>query len=451
MSWRCWSVICSLVAALSLIELTTQGFSRNLRLQNGLKLSSKRGAEKASQQLGSDHTSHQNTTTLDGGCVYNTTFARPWFIMHVGPPKTATTTLQIEMGTLVSLQRLAQDDYLYIGRDSRYTDKSEEYGMKPFRILTDSGCHLRVRAARLDNTSMPECWQEFMTDLNELQGMNMIASDERWGFMDSKVYWDWQAIRESLSERFNLRIVVSYRRFSEWLLSVYSQQQRESMYARRKWPQQHGAPPVTPLFSSLQVLMNNPYPFKYLYTDTLVSKLKRFNITVDILNLHSENGIMPTLMCGLVPNANRSCRKSIERHATNLTKRSNVALNFDYDTIACKAAELGLLDMELHQRPEVAKLAAVFHQEILNATELPMKCPSKAELQPLLQRSLELESKILPDFYKSPLGKTAHEQDFWQAVDNHKFCSINVQAVLQQEAWRRFFMNLDNNTDINAS
>lgn len=441
-SWRCWALFSSLIAILLLIELTTQGFSRNLRLQNGLKLSSKHDGDEP------DSEKQQQNTPKAGDCIHNhsTTRTKAWFILHVGPPKTATTTLQEEMGTLASLQTLAQDGYLYIGRDSRYTDKKEEYGMKIYRKLMDSACHVQVHSARQKNASTtPDCWQDFVNELEKIQGMNIIASDETFGFIDSKVYWDWQAIRETLSLKFNFKAVVSYRRFYTWLVSVYSQQQRESMYVRRTW----NGPPVTPLFISLQMLMQNPYPFKYLYTDTLLKKLQRFNISVDILNIHSDRGIVQTFLCDVVNNAEVSCNKSIDRQAS--TKRSNVALNFDYDTIAFNAAEQGLVNTDLHQRPAVAKLIETFHQGVLNNSALPMICPSKTELQPLLQRSLELETQILSEFYNSPLGKTAHEQDFWKAADSHKFCSINSEALLRQERWRKFFRDLDKDTDTTSS
>ena len=66
---------------------------------------------------------------------------------------------------------------------------------------------------------------------------------------------------------------------------------------------------------------------------------------------------------------------------------------------------------------------------------------------PLLQQSMDYEQQILPDFYKSPLGKTTLQQDFWKAVHKDKFCSVNAKAVLQQNVWKHFFENLDARND----
>jgi hypothetical protein len=114
-----------------------------------------------------------------------------------------------------------------------------------------------------------------------------------------------------------------------------------------------------------------------------------------------------------------------------------------YDGLVCQAAELGYINTTRYSRPAAAQMAQAFH--VLNDTKLPLTCPTKLELMSLLQQSMDYEEEILPDFYKSPLGKTALQDDFWKAVQNDKFCSVNVQAALQQEEWQRFFQNLLNN------
>ena len=98
MSWKtCWTtVLCALIATV-VIELTTHSFSRNLTIQNALNLSFK--------STPSSQRHRHNTTTTN----------KPWFLLHVGPPKTATTTLQIELAKLNSSGVLEQDNYVYLG------------------------------------------------------------------------------------------------------------------------------------------------------------------------------------------------------------------------------------------------------------------------------------------------------------------------------------------------
>jgi hypothetical protein len=427
MRWKtCWTtVLCALIATV-VTELTTHSFSRNLTIQNALNL---------------------KRTPFNKN--------KPWFLLHVGPPKTATTTLQMELAKLNSSGILKQDNYLYLGRDSRVPDNAPEYGTWLYRLLTNSSCHVLVRAARQHNTTTiyPKCWRKLTRLLHKLSdsGKHVIISDERFGFVDSKLYYDWQAMKDLflLEENWNFQVIVSYRRYYDWIVSVQSQRNRE-WGPLRQWPQNEGAPPLPPLYESLQVLMHNPYPYKYLSTSALLHKLNRYNVSSTIFNMHHSGNnnnatLVSTFTCHTLPLAPASCLYTSINATTTAETHSNVALNFYmYDGLVCQAAELGYINTTRYSRPAVAQMAQAFHQNVLHGTKLPLTCPTKLELTPLLQQSMDYEEEILPDFYKSPLGKTTLQDDFWKAVQNDKFCSVNVQAALQQEEWQRFFQTLNN-------
>lgn len=428
MSWKTFwtTVLCALIATV-MIELTTHSFSRTLiTTHNAVHL-------KSTPRL------HETTN-------------KPWFLLHVGPPKTATTTLQIELAELNSSGVLEQADNMYLGRDSRVSESAPEFGTRVFRLLTNASCHVQVQAARLNNTtttSYPECWRELVNVLHELRGTgkHVILSDERFGFVDSRIYYDWQAIQDIFEKEWNLQVVVSYRRYHDWIVSVKNQQYRENGFIR-KWPQYNGgAAPLPPLYDSLQLMMLNSHPYKYLYTSTLLHKLNRYNISSSVFNMHhsvKKTTLLSTFACQL-PRAPALCLHTSTNATTTAETRSNAALNYlVYDVLVCQAAEWGFINTTRYTRPAAAQMAQAFHQNVLNQTKLPLDCPTKLELMSLLQESMDYEQEILPDFYMSPLGKTRLENDFWKAVQEHKFCSMNAKATLQQDVWRDFFQNLNN-------
>ena len=63
---------------------------------------------------------------------------------------------------------------------------------------------------------------------------------------------------------------------------------------------------------------------------------------------------------------------------------------------------------------------------------LPIQeCPPRDELEMLLNTSLAFERELMPAWYKTPRGETAHRESFWRIVDEKKeFCSVDVNAVL---------------------
>lgn len=171
------------------------------------------------------------------------------------------------------------------------------------------------------------------------------------------------------------------------------------------------------------------------------------------------------------------------------------------DYLALHAANAGLIDTNQISRTAAAKAIAHFYEEILQqqqqqqprarymvqgngadattndhpvamettATTTPSAfpppfsfvCPPTDEAERYLERSLQMEEELFPNFYhSSPLGKVEHERRFWQAVgtaktntkktaadttyknENSKYCNLNLTAIFENEAWRTFFQHV---------
>ena len=77
-----------------------------------------------------------------------------------------------------------------------------------------------------------------------------------------------------------------------------------------------------------------------------------------------------------------------------------------------------------------------YHTMVHNSTwihSLPIVCPSEDLLAVLLRKSLELEERILPDFYATPMGKAEHERVFWDVWLEEKklFCWVDIFRLFQ--------------------
>ena len=79
---------------------------------------------------------------------------------------------------------------------------------------------------------------------------------------------------------------------------------------------------------------------------------------------------------------------------------------------------------------------ANYHTEVLKqswTTSLPILCPSNDFLHRFLNKSLALEERAMPEFYRSPLGKEKHVQLFWGKWLQEKklFCWVDLFRLFE--------------------
>jgi len=71
--------------------------------------------------------------------------------------------------------------------------------------------------------------------------------------------------------------------------------------------------------------------------------------------------------------------------------------------------------------------------------DLPMKCPSRDELEEYLQASLAYERAVVPEF--AEVHEEEHIKEYWKKAET-KYCSIDTEQVLQDAVWLRLFQEI---------
>jgi hypothetical protein len=412
----------------------------------------------------------------------------PYFVIHMGPPKTATSSIQEELTSRHQQSLLEADNYMYVGaylkagKLLKFANYSASNAIK--QAMTDLTCHSAVHKARATHNTMvsttnntntttvtipyPKCWHNFLQALDESEGKNILISQEIMSFRLMKTKTglapvDWEALQQALSGRWNLLVVVGYRRLTEWVPSAKQQNERWSLQkpAMNGWPGlgngkgQHSQPlfPYALEFISVidgskrrpKWLHNNGRMFKYLYTNNVIELLDAAapNIPVKILNLHLPETLLVSFFCQVLPGAEKNCASSrqLAAAAGASEKRVNPAQSAAYDMLATAAAGQGLVDRGAWSRRAVAVAARGYHERVLNRTRWILQCPRERELKLYLNSSLRVEEELLPDFYATDAGEKQHRADFSAAVARKKYCWIDANAVLKQSVWRDFFLN----------
>jgi len=375
---------------------------------------------------------------------------KPYFVIHVGPHKTGTTSLQKALGEREKAGLLQEDGYTYMGRFLKGINKARKQ-TATWKALWDIECVKKTQyflhpESKIQSTmSPPPCWKEFLVELESKRGQSVIVSDED---LSPRFYDNSSMLRDLmdvLQDHWNVRFVVAYRRLYEWILSAKQQIDRWEKWkaSLNAWPQQ-GGKRILPFFPhvlkdpAVNASANGARGYYYRYTSDILEVLQQNMVPTYILNFHAPEGILTSFFCEALPSAPKACAWA---RAEPAKKTENVAQSLFYDIFAIEAAERGLVNTRIWTRPEVARQIKFYHENVRNQTAMDfiLFCPTEMQTRAYLDASIVMEAQIMPALAASPEGEKSHRHDFLVADQAHKFCSINCDAELENEHWHAFF------------
>lgn len=396
----------------------------------------------------------EHSQSMSGG----RSMEKPLLLLHIGPPKTATTTIQ---EGLAILRPVLQRDGISNGNAGHIASGIKRCG----------------KLAKRNTTSGIECWSKVREDIRDIhlqknQSHILISSEPlsigRLNFpgLRGQGPVDWMALKDNLGDQVDIVIILGYRRFFEWLPSAFQQIFRWTP-AKNKlnaWPgQRRGVRIPEPILPNNWKSLS-PRTLLYSNVMDLVRSIDG-HLPVVLFNLHdhrfedqsAENkgaSVLSRFICQSLVEAGaemtHSCSESLARDR-NMTD-GEVVLNPEqtlfYDALVVAAWQKGLVrDVKL-LRHNVAKRAEEFQTQVLNETflDFPVTCPLREEYEAFLNYSLQMEAEILPKFYASPDGRAEHEITFWKRVDKKKYCWIDTETLLVEQRWINFFSNLHTST-----
>jgi len=384
---------------------------------------------------------------------------KPKLIIHIGPMKTSTTSLQYDLTHMT--EKLEMDQYTYQGRqyDPFYNDQGMFEANRTLPLLLQEARNMFQHC-----TLVPRrlCCDNLLRQLNvyKNKGDNVILSDESLNRV-WRTPEEYRAVKEALQDDWDTTIVIGYRRFYEWIVSFKTQQDR--------WIQQHVTEddhPILPLFAYLDV---NQWAFPF--SDRAMANA-RDSFSVQVLSLyddgdnHRNDSTMSTSMrskflCNILKGATASCQHSLKRDRVEQEFRWSNAVSrtthqnehhrqphqtYFYDALVTSAISQGLFDttaIEFNNRRELAAAIQQYHLVDLARKQLDfeLKCPSATELERILHFSLQLEAKILSEDSAMDMEED-HVAGFHAMVARKEFCWVDTKRVLKQREWQEFFANL---------
>lgn len=422
---------------------------------------------------------------------------RPLLILHAGPPKTGSTTLQCALESLRA--ELESDGVAYVGRPECpfAIDRTHREEFRRFEraLVTGYACHKRLAAAAASNDEdVPSCWREDLLDRldrfrkrarSTAKRVVVLFSDEALanratGSFDYRpnVPYPWEAL-DRLRETWEVRVLVAHRPLHAYWPSVYAEMHKPGPgKARlRRWAGTGDADDACPREGGRVV----PGPFDDeslddrttvtiarlmrrrrrrrdsddgrppLYPDPAstyeVFRDRGHDVTlVDVAN--ADVDAVEEVVCSRLPRSVRACAAQRARTADRVLNPSG---SLHHDVLAVEACRRGVLNGTRTPR-EAARRAVRERTTTTTASTPPLDdpsfliCPDRTTFEEMLCASLDHERRLRGPLWSE---ETTFEREFWRDVLERKraiYCALNTTAVLEDPTWRTFLKGLATTT-----
>ena len=259
------------------------------------------------------------------------------------------------------------------------------------------------------------------------RGRNLFVSAESFTEMTHE---DMGRLSQFLEPWKKVTIVVFYRRYFDWLPSLFNQITKKRMLKDSQlWET-----------SIVDFIESNVDHVRPIYTTELVNRLMKESTfdNVVIMNYHEgghsadRRGPDLSLFCNEALNMTHTC------DGLKATKQLNSGVdNMEYSDLAFAAKQAGLIS--IHTDTKMKQVAQSFHKhhkDTLNGTTFKRICPSVDVLDKLWNMTVSFENELFPD---SAVDQTLEEmrQDFNEA-SQAKLCKIDVDETLKDPLWLDF-------------
>lgn len=383
-----------------------------------------------------------------------------YFIMHVGPPKTASSTIQCSLKYLETKELLPKNIKLmeFHVRHVCYNNKTTNNNISNnLNSLTMSNCLRNWDGKR----RLPRCWQQYRRYFNEQANLNhsIIVSEETLSWLARKVPdagseepFLQKLFSSLLASKYKIVILISYRDYYDWIYSYFNQIYK-IVIQYSLWPDEGGdvIPPIEKYIDFN--IVKNIYSDKVL--DFFSKVINNKNISIKIMNMNKDNDIIKEFFCYSLPTTLNLC--NISKHIS-IPLKENIAVDYLWcDILGTEAYRRGLIhhsninnnnNTKLSRYHVFTKIFEYQRKKGLSCNDFSQKCPNDKFYNMLFKNSSMLRNKTLANYNSNTPdgdGNLLLEKQYRERFElaKHKFCTINTTDVLLQKEWMSFFRNLN--------
>jgi len=377
---------------------------------------------------------------------------KPFAVIHVGPHKTGSTTIQKFLTQEYNIRRLWKQDGYRVFKDENNTNKNEKKNHASLAVCLNRDPKWRDLLLKWcpDENYEAQVKTDFVEFLAEAAGKsiwweqhNMVISSEELDREGIDIDW----LKEHVEPLFEVRIVLYYRRFYEWMGSYVNQLGKTYMDELRKG----GRGTVSPLGRWLE---ENIDDLSKQHASNVYRRYARYfdgREAITILDFHDpESSLLNSFLCKALPGAPSTC--SASRKNPN-ARHANPRRSLDFrlieeginDWSPATVRKDGRVRLETmweelqkaHPEPPIWMEGEPAPDETIRRL-----CPSRALLDKILDMSRRFEADISEHLPESAKRYGPMEDEFEDELAK-SYCTLDVDHVLQH--WDRndeWFRNL---------
>lgn len=354
-------------------------------------------------------------------------------VIHMGPHKTASTTIQFFSRKFKDHLQLDGYEMPWNAMETTGFRENEKIAQGPLGSLWVNQAHFASCFISPNNSERQVHWCD--PDLL-LHGLD-IAQKKRNIFISAETFdeIDQEGInilQPYLSNWDEVTIVVYYRRYYDWIVSVYNERNKNIAISLRQSMLEYLAPPI-----------DHP-PYITNLIDLLTTKFNARKIVVKNMHEESQVNIAESFYCDAMPDATHTCdairAETIEDGHEVFTV--NKARSFDYDDLALGAMKAGMIQFNETDKnmTSIITKAIQDHQEKtlkLERNDFHRLCPPEEVLNDIWKKSLMSELKLFP---KSDIYNLRND---FKVCSSSKLCVVDVEKTMKEATWQSFFKSLN--------
>jgi len=390
-----------------------------------------------SAKIKTNPTSNYNSSTLElnlvvgsGPIILNK--SQQHAVVHVGPHKTGSTSLQ---HLIYQVHRNRESDRYFIPFIPGPQGNNKNMANIAFS-LQDEETNQR------DKRSFP-AFKAFLSNNNA----SCVLSSEEFAQPSVNI----SRLKNALEPKYKVTIIVVYRRYFEWMASLYSELHKKPLknevYLQSLQAFEANCPSfvqwIRPILTSLirTGKGDSHLDSTTLLPSTVAARYQEYFNDVRILNMHEDEPFAVRFFCNMLyTKSDTVCQK---------VKRSNNV----FKALNTRATDLGdgvRLRSAAKAKGIIRKLDMIGVKQVQSFIAqnkgLPRNCLRTEEVDFLWQFSLKQEKKMTPTWFaRSGGGEPNLKAAFEKFQEKGVLCSLNVTAVLTDSLFLEF---LD---DVNAT
>jgi hypothetical protein len=369
-------------------------------------------------------------------------------VVHIGPHKTGSTTIQEQSRALQT--HLLSDGY---GMPYAHTFTDGKQICEPWCNQVNVATCFIHNANHSSKRNFP-CRNDLLQaglDIGHRMNNSILLSAETFSYLDEEGV---AALHDYLHPTWeNITIVAYYRRYYDWILSCHSEISRLSFAQAWHKFQQNSTDRLHE--SLLNILTNTelPYPKQFLevhrhvYVLSVIPRYKKYFSNVVVVNMHDQSmDLSERFYCELVPHASKTCEAWRHMSSTgNLVKESNKhQQNVEYIELAYAAHRKGMIHVKTEQHcRDVVDAIQVYHETTnkLKISDFPRQCLQAAALNNVWEVSVQAEKEFgstvsLGNDGQDPLDVL---KDDFDKKSKSQLCEVDFDVILETAVWREFF------------